>query len=355
MNKTQNYRKILIVRLDRIGDVVLSTPVLKAVRDAYPASHITFMVAPHARDIANGSPYINEVIIYDKKGAQKSLIENIKFIANLSGKKFDIAIILHPTRRTHWLTFLSGIPRRLGYGKKMGVLLTDRVPHKKHLGLKHEMDYTLGLLRYMGIEPRDKKLHVPVDDRSERRARRILEDAGIKDNDKIVIINPGASCRSKRWPAQRFAEVADALVRKLGVKIIVVSGASDRCFTDLTVSMMKTPKALNLSGMTTIKELASLLKRSLLFISNDSGPVHIACAMGTPVISIFGRNDRGLSPRRWGPTNATDRSLHKYVGCDVCLAHNCRIEFKCLDAITADEVVRNAEEMLNSTLPSIRK
>ena len=118
--------------------------------------------------------------------------------------------------------------------------------------------------------------------------------------------------------------------------------------------MMKT-EALNLSGMTTLRELAALLKRSSLFVSNDSGPVHIACAAGAPVISIFGRNDRGLSPRRWGPSNKTDRALHKYVGCDVCLAHNCRIELKCLDAITVSEVVQNAIEMFNSVSHPIRK
>jgi heptosyltransferase-2 len=228
----------------------------------------------------------------------------------------------------------------------MGALLTDRVPDKKHLGLKHEIDYTLGLLRYMGIKSADRKLYVPVDREGEKRVRRTLEDSGIKESDMIVTINPGASCRSKRWPIQRFAEVADALIRKLGVKVVIVSGSSDKRFADLTASTMKTPGALNLSGMTTIRELACLLKRSSLFISNDSGPVHIACAVGTPVISIFGRSDRGLSPRRWGPTNAADRALHKYVGCDVCLAHKCRIELKCLDAITVDEVIRNAEEML---------
>ncbi len=345
--KIQNYKKILIVRLDRIGDVVLSTPVLKAVREAYPDSHIAFMVAPHARDIADGNPYINEVIVYDKSRAHKGILEGAKFIAGLARKKFDIAIMLHPTVRTHLLAFLSGIPKRLGYARKMGLILTDRIPDKKHLGLKHEIDYTLGLLSYIGIEPTDRKLHVPTDDVSEERVRHILADSGIKDGDKIVAINPGASCPSKRWPAERFAETADALTRELGVKIVIVSGSQDKRFADNTLSAMKTA-AVDLSGKTTIRELACLLKRSSLFISNDSGPVHIACAMGTPVISVFGRSDRGLSPRRWGPTNKMDRIIHKDVGCDICLAHNCKAELRCLAAITVDDVVRNAKEMLEA-------
>jgi len=344
--KIQNYKKILIVRLDRIGDVVLSTPVLKAVRDAYPDSHIAFMVAPHAREIADGNPYINEVIVYDKAILHKGVFDGAKFVYGLARKRFDIAIMLHPTRRTHLLSFFSGIPKRLGYERKMGLILTDRIPDKKHLGLKHEIDYTLGLLRYIGIEPTNRKLYVPVDNDSEDRVRRILADGGISDGDKIVAINPGASCRSKRWPAERFAEVADALARELGVKIVVVSGSQDKSFADSTLSAMKTG-ALDLSGKTTIRELACLLKRSSLFISNDSGPVHIACAVGTPVISVFGRSDRGLSPRRWGPTNKIDRVIHKDVGCEICLAHKCKAELKCLAAITADEVVRNAKEMLS--------
>lgn len=354
MSKVQNYKKILIVRLDRIGDVVLSTPVLAAVRQAYPDSHITFMIAPHAKDVADGNPYIDEVIVYDKARAHKGMLEGAKFAYGLALKRFDIAIMLHPTRRTHLLAFLSGIPKRLGYERKMAMLLTDRIPDKKHLGLKHEIDYTLGLLRYIGIEPTSRKLHVAVDKDSENRVRSILTDGGIKEGDRIVAINPGASCRSKRWPAGRFAEAADALVRELSVKIVIVSGPQDKCFADQAASAMKT-KALNLSGKTTIRELTCLLKRSSLFISNDSGPVHIACAVGTPVISIFGRNDRGLSPRRWGPTNKSDRVIHKYVGCDLCLAHNCKAELKCLDAITSDEVVQNAKEMLREAGDSFGK
>jgi len=344
MNKIQNYRNILVVRLDRMGDVVLSTPALKALRDAYPESRITFMVRPYVRDIAEGNPSVDEVIIYDKV---KGLSDNIKFIKGLRKKKFDLAVILHPTFRTNWIVFLSCIPRRIGFDRKrkMGVLLTDRIPDKKHLGLKHEIDYTLDILRYIGVNAKDRKMHVPVSRESQARARETLAKGGISESDSVVVIHPGASCPSKRWPAERFAETADMLIKRRGVKVVIISGESDKELGGKVASSMK-EKCFNLSGGTTVGDAAGVLKVSKLFISNDSGPVHVACAVGTPVVAIFGRSDRGLSPRRWGPSNKGDVVMHKDVGCVECLAHNCEVGFKCLKAITVDEVVKSAEELL---------
>ena len=347
-HKTQDtrhkYKNILVVRLDRMGDVVLSTPALKAIRDAYPESRITFMVRSFVKDIAQGNPSVNEVIIYDKA---KGFFENIDFIKGLRKKKFDLAVVLHPTLRTHWIIFLSGIPKRLGLDKKrkMGGLLTDRVPDMKHLGLKHEIDYTLDILRYIGINAKDRDMHVPVSPDSGKRVSEAFTKSGITGSDTVVVMNPSASCPSKRWPAKRFAQTADILIKRSGVKVVVITGEADKEIGEKVVSFME-EGCLDLSGKTTVGDIAEILKRSKLFISNDSGPVHVACAVGTPVLAIFGRSDRGLSPKRWGPSNKGDVVIHKDVGCLECLAHNCVLGFKCLSAITVDEVVRAAEELL---------
>ncbi len=341
------YKKILIVRLDRIGDVMLSTPAISAVRKAFPGSHIAVMVSPYASPIIEGNPSVDEVIIYDKKGNEKGLSGNVRFAAVLGRKKFDLAIVLHPTARTHIALFLAGIPVRVGYDKKYGFLLTKRLPHTKQSGLKHEIDYTLDVLRLAGIEPSGRTLYMPIKKESELTAERIFTAAGIKKDDVVVALNPGASCPSKRWKAENFAKAAKAIIEKTAAKIVVVSGASDKACGDKTAALIG-PGCLNLSGKTDISELASVLKRADVFISNDSGPVHIACALGTPVVAIFGRSDAGLSPRRWGPTGHRSAVLHKKAGCEICLAHNCKAGFKCLDAITVDEVVRTAQEMLKN-------
>lgn len=343
--RAQNYGRILIARLDRIGDVVLSTPAIKAVRDAYPEGHIAVMVRPYARQVVEGDPDVNEVIIYDKDGREKSPAGNIRFVLGLKNRRFDAAIALHPTSRTHLLLYLAGIPVRVGYDRKSGFLLTRKMPHTKQFGLKHEIDYALDVVRYFGVEPVSRILKMPVSAEAQRTAAKMLSGGGVKEEDLLISVNPGASCPSKRWPAERFAEAASKLAKKYGAKIAVVCSDGDKPFGD-KVAALSGPECVNLSGRTTVAQLAAVLKRSKLFISNDSGPVHIACAVGTPVVAIFGRNDAGLSPRRWGPTGERDIILHKDVGCDICLAHNCRIGFKCLTDISAGEVVAAADGIL---------
>jgi len=343
--KNQNYKRILVIRLDKIGDVVLSTPVIKALRDAYPDSYIAFMVRPYAKQVVKGNPYLDRALVYDKYRDEKGIIGNWKFISELRKRRFDIAIILHPTKRSHIVPFLAGIPERVGYDRKLGFLLTKKVPHTKQMGLKHEIDYTLDMLRYIGVEPKDRTLHMPINDMSDAKVRHIFEVNGIGENDTTVVINPGASCPSKRWPPENFAKVADRLMEKYGTKVILISSGEEKMIgADVAHSMKVHP--VNLCGVTTVGDLASILKRSKLLISNDSGPVHIACALGTPVVAIFGRNEAGLSPARWGPTGKDDIVLHKDVGCKVCLAHKCRIGFKCLNAITVEEVLEAADRIL---------
>ena len=339
------FKRILIVRTDRVGDVLLSTPVIKALREEYPVSYIAMMVSPYAKDALEGNPYLDEVIIYDKGGKHRGWVRSIKFAQNLKKKRFDLALILHPANRVHLVTFSAGIPRRVGYDRKFGFLLTDRIKHTKHLGEKHELEYNLDLAKYIGIEPPDKNLFMPIKPESEKWVEGLLRKEGINDKDKILTLHPAASCPSKIWPTERFAQAADMLIRKYGLRAFIIAGPKDIVIArDMEKKMLQ--PVINLAGKTSISQLASLLKKSALFISNDSGPVHIASAVGSPVISIFGRSQNGLSPKRWGPVGARDIFLHKKVGCIECLAHNCVKEFLCLKAITVDDVVRAAASIL---------
>ncbi len=339
--------RILIVRTDRIGDVLLSTPVIKALRQFYPQAYISMMVAPHALEIIEGNPYLDEVIVYDKDGKHKSWLRSLKFASRLKKKKFDLAVILHPTNRVHLLAFLARIPKRLGYNRKLGFLLNEKKEHKKQEGLKHEAEYNLELLKDLGIAGRHTELYIPIKAESEKWVNDLFERVGISTSDKLLAINPGASCPSKLWPLERFAEVAARLSRAHNLKILVLAGPKDMFLAEkIALHQELKGKAINLAGKTSISQLASILKRCALFISNDSGPVHIASAVGTPVISVFGRNQPGLSPKRWGPLGKRDRYLHKEVGCIQCLAHNCQKEFACLKAISVEDVVLAAESTL---------
>jgi heptosyltransferase-2 len=330
-----------------MGDVILSTPVFRAVREEYPDSHIAVMVRPYTRECVEGNPYINEVIIYDKYGRHKSVSDSLRFTLDLRKKNFDLALILHPTNRVNLITFLAGIPRRVGFNRKLGFLLTKRITHTKQLGEKHELEYTLDIIRSIGIVPRSKSLYMPLKKDAARRIEKRLSGCGVTTDDRLVAVHPSASCPSKRWPAERFARVADRLMKEDGVKIVLISGPDGKKDARDTKEKMEN-EPIDLSGRTSISELASLFKRCSLFISNDSGPVHVASAVGTPVISIFGRKDRGLGPKRWGPTGDCDIILHKDAGCIRCLAHNCDKDFLCLNNVSEDEVVRLAQNLLKT-------
>jgi heptosyltransferase-2 len=343
----EDFRRILIVRTDRIGDVLLSTPIIKALRQEYPHTHIAMMVSPYARDIVEGNFDLDEVIIYDKDGLHKSWLASMKFAQKLKKKKFDLALILHPTNRVHLITYFADIRKRVGFNRKLGFLLTDRIKHTKQLGEKHELEYNLDMVRYLGIEPFSKKLFMPIKVESEKWVNEVFRQLGIKETDKLLAIHPGASCPSKIWPNDRFAQVADELAQKFGFKVLIIAGPKDLARAEATAKNMHQP-AINLAGKTSVSQLASILKRCQLFISNDSGPVHIASAVGTPVISIFGRAQKGLSPKRWGPLGIKDRFLHKDVGCIECLAHNCVKEMTCIKSITVDDVLKAADSILLS-------
>ncbi len=339
-------RRILVVRLDRIGDVVLSTPVLQALRHQYPHAFIAMMVRPPSQEILAGHPHLNEVIVYEKEGAHRSLWGTMRFAHALRRHAFDTAIILHPSNRSHWIPWLAGIPVRIGYDRKSSWLLTHRSPHQKHEGSQHEAAYTLDMLSIFGIRVAEvPRPLITITPRAEQRIDALVTQHGIAATDCVVAIHPSASCISKRWMPERFAQVADRLMTEQETRIFLIAGAEDAAIAQQVAQTMHQP-AINVAGQLNLSELAALLRRCRLLISNDSGPVHIAAAVGTPVVDIFGRNQRGLSPGRWGPLGEGHVILHKEVGCVTCLAHHCDIEFLCLTSLSVEEVYQAASGVL---------
>ncbi len=321
---------------------MLSTPTITAARKAFPNTYIAVMVSPQTREIVSGNPSLNEVIVYNKKG----VFQTLRFAKYLKSKKFDLALILHSTNRVNLISFLAGIPKRVGYARgKMDFLLTDRLPYKKRLGEKHEAEYSLDVLRSIGVDARISQLVMPVRKENEENIDGLLKESGLGQGEKIIVLHPGASCISKMWPQENFARVADILVEKFDARILLVSAPEHVRIGEGVRGLMKN-RPVFLCGETSLGDLAALFKRTNLFISNDSGPVHIACAIGVPVISIFGRKDTGLSPERWGPLGNRSIALHKDVGCIQCLAHNCNKGFLCLKSVTVEEVIEKAGQLL---------
>ncbi|MEK6732554.1 MAG: lipopolysaccharide heptosyltransferase II [Candidatus Omnitrophota bacterium] len=339
-------KRILITRTDRIGDVVLSLPAIKAARKAFPDAYIAVMVQPRIYDILKGNPYIDEVIIYDKNKKHKGALKSFNFIKWLRSKKFDMVLNLHSTKRINLLCFLAGIPRRIGYARgKADFLLTDRIKYAKKSGEKHEAEYSLDILRYMGTNPEYSNPFIYVQNEDEKKSAEMLASLGIKNGERFIILHPGASCLSKMWPLENFAKLGDMLIKDLKIKAMINLAPGQKNLGEKVRGLMK-EKCVFFCDQTTLGELAALFKKASLVISNDSGPVHIAAGVETPVISIFGRNQKGLSPVRWRPLGDKAIAIHKDVGCIECLAHDCKKGFLCLRAITVEDVFKEAKKLL---------
>ncbi|MDO8730203.1 MAG: glycosyltransferase family 9 protein [Candidatus Omnitrophota bacterium] len=344
--------RILIIRTDRIGDVVLSTPVIRALRKATPHAYIGMMVRPEHRELVEGNPALNTVILYDKNGTEKGWAGNLRFARKLREHRFDTAVILHSTNRVILVSWLAGIRKRIGYARRLGWLLTDKIPYIKKEGNRHELDYNLELLRLIGIDPSagsgqgGRELFVPVTPAQEIKVAAFLKAQGI-DGAPFFVLHPGASCPSKRWPAKHFAAVGDELAKKPGTHVVVLTGPGEERHGQAVIAAMK-QKAVPALGVLSLGETACLLKKARCLVSNDSGPVHLGSAVGTPVVSIFGRWGGGLSPARWGPTGPRSVALHHDIGCRPCLAHQCTIGFACLETVMEEEVLAAVEHVASS-------
>ncbi len=296
----KEFKNILIVRTDRIGDVVLTTPAIKALREAYPTAKISILVNPATKDLVEGNVYLNEVLVDDREHEHKGK-GFLKLARLLRQKRFDLAIIFHTKRRTNLLCFLAGIPRRVGYkNNKFGFLLTDPIEDKRHLGEKHEAEYCLDVLKHLGIKADSLEILVPIQRKAEEWLKEFEQAHQIKAADQIMAVHAGASDPSKRWPETRFVETIDILMKCYPLKVVLIGADNIKEISQKISSSVSLP-ILDMTGKTTVGQLAVLLKRCSLLISNDSGPVHVAAGVGTPVISIFTRNQPGINPERWRP------------------------------------------------------
>jgi heptosyltransferase-2 len=339
-------KRILVTRTDRLGDLVLSTPVFESLRSQFPDAYLACLTFIENREVVEGNPFLNEVILYDKLGSEKGGWGNFQFARRLAQKRFDTVIHLHPTNRMHLVSWLAGIPVRIGYRKKNGWALTHSIEDRKKEGLKHESEYNFDLLKFVGIKGNGKyRPHVPLKEKDRISLHFFLRNLGLKTKTPYVVLNPSASCPSKIWPAERFAQLADQIQENYGFQIALIGARPERRFAERVKALAVRP-VVDLSGKLSIGMLGWFLKEARLLISNDSGPVHVAQAVGTPVISIFGRKLSGLSPRRWGPLGEAAKVIHKEVSCPVCLAHNCQINFLCLDVVSVKEVFQEATSLL---------
>ncbi len=355
-------QRILVIRTDLMGDVILSLPAVHALRRAYPAAQIDMMVLPANVGVIKQDPAITRIVTYDpniwrRPNAFLSLARYRAFfglIGDLRAARYDLCLSL----AGDWASvfaFLSKARRRVGYrGEAYPFFMTDPVPGRRYRVHQHEVDYIAGLAKAAGgiLEGEQRAPVLAISEQARADVKALLEANGVAEGDLLIAAHAGATNGvAKRWPIPHWAALTDQLIAELGAKVVLTGAASDAEITGAVAARMKqTP--LDFTGKTTIPQLAALLARCNLVISGDSGPLHMAGAVGTPVIAIHGPTAPELS----GPVGKDATVLRLGIWCSPCYDASfwavCRFfNPVCMKAITPEQVLAAARDRLErSTL-----
>ena len=340
----ETSKKILIFNVNWLGDVLFSTATIRNIRHNYPDSFIACVIPSRCYPILKGNPHLDEIIIYDEKERQRGTLDKLRFVQLLKTKKFDVVFLLHRSLTRALICRLAGIPERIGYyTKKRGFLLTKRIAHVGRDTL-HRIDYYLNVIEKAGLKVEDRYLEFFIDDADMRFLDDFLIKKSIGKDDFLVAINPGGNWLPKRWPEAHWAILADKLITEFGAKVIITGSYTDIPTVQRIRGLME-EKPIIASGVFNLKQLGALCKRLDLFITADTGPLHIANAVGTKrIIALFGPT----SPEITGPYPLNNTAiLSKDVGCKVpCYVSRCK-DNRCMKAITPEEVIEQIKSYFN--------
>jgi lipopolysaccharide heptosyltransferase II len=333
-----NMKRILIVNVNWRGDVLFSTPFIRAIRKGCPDSFIATLVVPRCAAILENNPYLNELIILDEKRKYKGISGKLKLIKLLRSRQFDTVFLLHRSFTRALICLLAGIPQRIGYyTKKRARLLTRNIPQP--VGPVHKVEYFLNIAASCGIKAENKDYDFFLSREDTDYARALLRENNLNENDFLVVINPGGNWNLKRWPKENFARLADRLIRDYQARIIITGATGDiNLARDIAGRMQGKPVIL--CRKTSLGQLAALMSAVKLVISNDSGPMHIAVSQKAKTIALFGPTSAEIT----GPYGRGNyKVIQKNVGCEVpCYQLSCN-DNRCMKAITVEDVLREVD------------
>jgi ADP-heptose:LPS heptosyltransferase len=348
--------KILVVKLDHLGDVVTATPVFRALREAYPDARIDALVGSWAHGLLSGNPHVDRILTYDSTlfsrsgGSRRSFTQRLRQMRAIGAHRYTHIIELRGDSWTLLLPFLSGAKRRVDRGTvRLESWLAKRMwafggapPTPDPV---HEVETNLAVIQPLlgktgSIGP--ARVEVFVTDADRRALAERTRGFGIPDDAALVVIHPGASWRPRAWRPERFAEVAREILDRYPVHICFVGTTEDADIADRIAILLQDRRAHFLFQLRLV-ETATLIERSVLFIGSDSGVAHLAAACGTPLIALYGPQD----PRRFRPWSARAIVLHKPVPCFPCKQRVCVVPHNpCVNLIFVEDVMRSAESVL---------
>jgi lipopolysaccharide heptosyltransferase II len=341
--KKARVKRILIRATNWVGDAIMTLPALEAVRENFPGRHITVLAKPWVAPLFEHHPAVDRVLIFDKgNGFRAGFVEMLRMSRIIYKERFDLAILFQNAFEAALMAFLGRVKLRVGYKTDgRGLMLTHGVPRTEQVLRIHQVGYYCAILRAMGwpAEERDPALHTGHE--VLKQATGILKANGIDQDDFIVGLSPGAVFgNAKRWPPDRFAEIGDRVVEKWGAKIVVFGSGGERAICDSISGTMR-HDALNLCGKTTLNVVMGVMDLCRFFVTNDSGLMHMASALGLPTVAVFGSTDHVTT----GPRGPKTRIVRRSVSCAPCLKPECPTDHRCMLGITPDAVWETMEKL----------
>src|SRR5512147_1759912 len=341
-------KKILVMRYRFIGDTVLTVPFLRNLRDAFPEARIDLMLEPFSGQVIEGCPYVDRIIPfeiktihqYSSQSRRGKLAGYLRYWRQIRQEQYDAAFVLKRSLSSALLVWAAGVPRRIGFateGRK--ILLSDPVVYRHD---QHEVRNFLDCLRTLDIPVSSEALELWPAPGGDEKVRALFHDAGLRPQDVKVLIHAAASLPAKQWPLERFAAVMGRIQKRFRARFVYTGAQADGALYQ-EIERQGAFGGLNLCGKTGLRENLSVYRAMDLFFGVDSGPMHMAAAVGVPVVALFGPTDE----RKWGPWGEGHTVITKRPSCRPCKPHRCP-DNACMREISVEEAFEAVDKKLAS-------
>jgi len=331
MIQLKNIEKILLIRFGSLGDVVLTLPAIEAIRKSFPKAYISMLVGDRSADVVSADPRIDEVIVFHRNlNGKEGLAETQRVTNLLKDRNFDVSIDMQRKFRSSFMAYQGKIKTRIGYHQPGAFLCNIRIPDKVN---KHAVDRNLDLIKPLGIEDVNRKPKMYLSDEDRNHALKMFESQGLTSDVPVLGIFPGAGWRPRCWLPERFAAVADLAIQH-GSKVVIFGGPGEDEIVDNVAQNMKNTPIL-MKERVTLRQLAAMIERCDVLLSNDTGPMHISVAVGTTTVALFGPGNH----IKFQPIGDKHITIRHDVPCNPCkqFTDKCK-DNVCMKLITVDEV-----------------
>lgn len=336
-------KKILLVRTDRVGDVILSLPLARIIKEHYPGCKISFLLREYTKPLAETNPFIDEIIIL-KENHKSFIFENASVIRK---KIFDVCIIVYPTFKLALMLFLSGVKERIGTGYRWySFLFNTKVYEHRKSAERHELEYNVNLLKEIGIKhhttPENVQFDLSINNTSSERINQLFNEKEIDVSKKNIILHPGSGGSAVDLPLAKFKKITEQISSLNNCNVIITGSVKEK---EMCEEFVVSKNVFNFAGLLNLSELTALINRADLFIANSTGPLHIAAALGKKVIGFYPKI-KWCSQERWGPYTKNKIVFVPEINCTNCTREQCE-KLDCMNTISIERVIEEIKKIIN--------